>query len=67
MSKKLPVAIQVYGLRDLLENTPENFRAVMQQVKDLGYDGVELAGIYGLEPAKVKEMEDAAVNGRGSF
>lgn len=67
MSKKLPVAIQVYGLRDLLENTPENFKAVMQQVKDLGYDGVELAGIYGLEPVKVKEMEDAAVNGRGSF
>ena len=33
MSKKLPVAIQVYGLRDLLENTPENFKNVMQQVK----------------------------------
>ena len=28
MSKKLPVAIQVYGLRDLLENTPENFKEV---------------------------------------
>ena len=36
MSKKLPVGIQVYGLRDLLENTPENFKNVMQQVKDLG-------------------------------
>ena len=24
MSKTLPVGIQVYGLRDLLENTPEN-------------------------------------------
>lgn len=54
MSKKLPVAIQVYGLRDLLENTPENFKAVMQQVKDLGYDGVELAGTYGLEPGYIK-------------
>ena len=31
MSKKLPVAIQVYGLRDLLENTPENFKDVMQK------------------------------------
>ena len=50
MSKKLPVGIQVYGLRDLLENTPENFRDVMQKVKDLGYDGVELAGLYGLKP-----------------
>ena len=55
MSKKLPVAIQVYGLRDLLENTPENFKNVMQQVKDLGYDGVELAGLYGLEPEFVKK------------
>ena len=47
MSKKLPVGIQVYGLRDLLENTPENFKNVMEQVKALGYDGVELAGLYG--------------------
>ena len=56
--KKLPVAIQVYGLRDLLENTPENFKDVMQKVKDLGYDGVELAGLYGLEPAFVKKTLD---------
>ncbi len=55
MSSKLPVGIQVYGLRDLLENTPENFENVMQQVKDLGYDGVELAGLYGLEPTYIKE------------
>ena len=33
MTKKLPVGIQVYGLRDLLENTPEQFPAVMKQVK----------------------------------
>lgn len=26
MSKTLPVGIQVYGLRDFLENTPENFQ-----------------------------------------
>ena len=58
MSKKLPVGIQVYGLRDLLENTPENFRDVMQKVKDLGYDGVELAGLYGLKPEYVKEVLD---------
>ena len=31
--KRLPVGIQVYGLRDLLENTPENFRSVMLQIK----------------------------------
>lgn len=58
MSKKLPVGIQVYGLRDLLENTPENFRSVMQKVKDMGYDGVELAGLYGLEPEYIKQVLD---------
>ena len=58
MSSKLPVGIQVYGLRDLLENTPENFKNVMQQVKDMGYDGVELAGLYGIEPQKVKDILD---------
>lgn len=58
MSERLPVAIQVYGLRDLLEQTPENFKNVMQQIKDMGYDGVELAGLYGLEPEAVKEMLD---------
>ena len=31
--KKLPVGLQVYGLRDLLENTPEQFARVMKEVK----------------------------------
>lgn len=55
MTKRLPVGIQVYGLRDLLENTPEQFPAVMKQVKELGYDGVELAGLYGLDPTFIRD------------
>ncbi|PHU35751.1 sugar phosphate isomerase/epimerase family protein [Pseudobutyrivibrio ruminis] len=58
MEKKLPVGIQVYGLRDLLENAPENFKSVMTKVKEMGYDGVELAGLYGLEPEFVKKTLD---------
>ena len=58
MSKTLPVAVQVYGLRDLLENTPENFKEVMQKVKEIGYDGVELAGLYGLTPEYIKDVLD---------
>ena len=58
MSKKLPVAIQVYGLRDLLENTPENFKEVMQKVKDLGYDGVDLGGRRSIKQEYVKEVLD---------
>lgn len=58
MSKNLPVGIQVYGLRDLLENTPENFENVMTEVKNMGYDGVELAGLYGMAPADVRAILD---------
>ena len=58
MNNKLPVGIQVYGLRDLLENTPENFESVMREIKEMGYDGVELAGLYGLSPAYVREVLD---------
>ncbi len=55
---RLPVGIQVYGLRDLLENTPENFEQVMRQIKEMGYAGVELAGLYGLAPETVKRTLD---------
>jgi sugar phosphate isomerase/epimerase len=55
MSEKLPVAVQVYGLRDLLENTPDKFKEVMTKVKEMGYDGVELAGLYGLTPEYVRD------------
>ncbi|MBO6128667.1 MAG: sugar phosphate isomerase/epimerase [Pseudobutyrivibrio sp.] len=58
MIKKFPVGIQVYGLRDLLENTPENFKSVMTEIKKMGYDGVEFAGLYGLEPGFVKKTLD---------
>lgn len=51
---KLPVGLQVYGIRDLLEDTPERFEEVMAEVKKIGYDGVELAGLYGLDPAYVR-------------
>lgn len=56
--KRLPVGIQVYGLRDLLENTPENFRNVMLQIREMDYGGVELAGLYGLDPEFVKKTLD---------
>lgn len=54
--RKLPIGIQVYGLRDLLQDTPGNFRSVMEKIKAVGYDGVELAGLYGLQPAYVHDV-----------
>jgi sugar phosphate isomerase/epimerase len=53
---KLPVGIQVYGLRDLLENDPGKFEPVMKSIKEMGYDGVELAGLYGFKPNYVREL-----------
>jgi sugar phosphate isomerase/epimerase len=51
--KKLPVAVQVYSVRDEAE---KDFRGTMKKIKELGYDGVELAGLYGLKPAEVKSI-----------
>ncbi len=53
--KTLPVGIQLYSLRDMLETTPDQFRPVMQQLRDFGYSGVELAGTYGLEPEYIRD------------
>jgi sugar phosphate isomerase/epimerase len=50
--KKLPVALQVYSIR---EEAEIDFAKAMQQVKKMGYDGVELAGLYGNSPEKIKE------------
>ena len=46
--KKWPIALQVYSVRDA---ATEDFAGTMRAVKEMGYDGVELAGLYGLESA----------------
>lgn len=51
--KTLPVAVQVYSVRDDAER---DFKGTMQKIKDMGYDGVELAGLYGIKPAEVKAI-----------
>ncbi len=53
---RLPIGIQLYNLRQLLEDTPENFGEVLRQVKSLGYEGVEFAGFYGIEPSRIRQM-----------
>ncbi|MGI6577906.1 MAG: sugar phosphate isomerase/epimerase family protein [Eubacteriales bacterium] len=50
---KLPVALQVYSVRDEAER---DFRGTMKKVKEIGYDGVELAGLYGLTPSEIKSV-----------
>lgn len=53
--KKWPIALQVYSVRDFAEkDTYDTFK----QIKEMGYDGVELAGTYGKSVAEIKAMLD---------
>lgn len=51
--KDFPIALQLYSVRDDME---KDFEGTLKKVKDLGYDGVEFAGLYGKAPAEVKKM-----------
>ncbi len=48
---KLPVAVQLYSVRDEME---KDFYGTIKAMKELGYDGVEFAGLFGEEPKKIK-------------
>ena len=49
----LPVAVQVYSVRD---SASKDLRATLVAIKEMGYDGVEFAGLYGNSPAQIKAM-----------
>lgn len=53
--KQFPIALQVYSVRDA---AAADFTAAMQEVKAMGYDGVELAGTYDLTVAEIKKILD---------
>lgn len=48
----LPVALQIYSIR---EDAEEDFAKAMKTVKKMGYDGVELAGLYGHTPEEIRD------------
>lgn len=48
----LGIAAQVYSLRDMAQ---EDFAGTMRALKECGYQGVELAGLYGLAPETVRD------------
>ncbi len=52
---KLPVAVQLYSVRDEME---KDFYGTIEAMKELGYDGVEFAGLFGEEPEKIKAFCD---------
>ncbi len=55
MQKKLPVGLQVYSVRHMIESGEYSFASLMEQIKKIGYDGVELAGLYDLSPEAVRD------------
>ncbi|HEX8372772.1 MAG TPA: sugar phosphate isomerase/epimerase [Chthoniobacterales bacterium] len=46
---KAPISLQLYTLREACKT---DFRAVLKEVADIGFVGVEPAGYYGLPPAE---------------
>lgn len=52
---RVPLAVQLYSVRQLGQ---KDLGAVLAKVKELGYEGVEFAGFYGNDPAKVRKMLD---------
>jgi sugar phosphate isomerase/epimerase len=50
-----PISIQLYTLR---EAAAKDFPTVLKQVADIGYVGVEFAGLNGMQPKEVKKIVD---------
>ena len=49
--KKENIALQIYSVRGDLE---KDFYGTLRAVKEMGYAGVEFAGLYGNDPLEVK-------------
>jgi len=50
-----PIGIQLYTVR---EAAKEDFLGVLKQIADIGYKGVEPAGLHGHEPAEIRKVID---------
>ena len=50
---KVPIALQLYSVRDQME---ADFEGTLRAVKEMGYDGVEFAGLFGRSAAQVKAL-----------
>ncbi len=48
---KFPIALQLYSVRD---DMSKDFYGTLKRVKELGYEGVEFAGLFGEKPEDIK-------------
>lgn len=54
-TKAIPISVQLYSVRDHVHN---DFPAVLRRIADIGYVGVEFAGLHGMKPAAVRRVLD---------
>lgn len=53
----LPVGIQLYTIRDFME---KDFYGSIKKIADIGYKGVEFAGLFGNNPKEIRTFIDDA-------
>ncbi len=53
----MKLAVQVYSVRDHISDT-ETFLKALEEIKKIGYDGVEFAGYFGTDAATIKAKLD---------
>ena len=53
MSKKLPIALQLYSVRD---ECAKDLPGVLEKVAKMGYNGIEFAGYYDFKARDLKKM-----------
>ncbi len=51
------LAAQLYTVRDFVK-TPSDIAATMKKIKELGYDGVQLASLGPIDPKELKKIAD---------
>ena len=54
----MKTALQLYSIRDAVNG--ENVNDIFASLAGMGYQGIELAGLYGMTAAQIKDAADAA-------
>ncbi len=53
MKTNLPIAVQLYSVRDEMA---ADFEGTLRKIKEFGYDGVEFAGLFDRKPEDIKNL-----------
>lgn len=54
-AKKIPISLQLYSIRNAAS---KDLAGVLKAVAGFGYQGVEFAGYYGVDPKEIRKMLD---------